>query len=96
METEVLFSAAIRVVGLLSFGRGFLDLLYVVLVMTGVRDSSVIDVGLPPNLYYGSFYFLAGLYLIRGAPFLMRFSFPKEPNINPSCENEDVDDPVQE
>jgi hypothetical protein len=94
METEVLFSAAIRVVGLMSFGRGFLDLVYVVLLMTGVRDSSVTDVGLPPNLYYGSFYFLAGLYLIRGAPFLMRFAFPKEPNNSGSTERED--DPAQE
>lgn len=86
-----LFSVAIRVVGLLSFGRGFFDIVYILFYAFGsLRDQSVTK-GFPDtNLTYGVAYILAGLYLLRGAPFVVRFAFPETPGIAESENSENT------
>lgn len=72
-----LFGAGIRIVGLLSFGRGFVDLLYVLLFSFGLTKSSV-NADFPyADFVYGLFYALGGLYLLRGAPVLINFAYSK-------------------
>jgi len=41
IDGDTIFGAAIRVVGLLAGGRGFIDLLYVFLFTIGATDGSV-------------------------------------------------------
>lgn len=76
MNEKDFFSVAIRVVGLLSFGRGFNDLLYVVVRELGITDSSVAASKVDGNLLYGLVYFFGGLYLLRGAKLVVDFAFP--------------------
>ncbi len=73
-----LFGVGIRVVGLLSFGRGFVDLLFVLLFLFGLSNSSV-NASFPiANLVDGLFYLLSGIYLMRGAPILINFAYPED------------------
>jgi hypothetical protein len=72
-----LFGAGIRVIGLLSFGRGFFDLLYILLFLLGLTNSSVTANFPSVSLADGLFYFLSGIYLLRGAPILVNFAYPK-------------------
>src|SRR4051812_5467289 len=79
-----LFGAAMRVVGLLSFGRGFVDLLHVLLFSLRMLDESVMKAYPTADLAYGLFYFFMGLYLVRGAPQVVRFAYPE------ARDNEDI------
>lgn len=76
MNAKDWFSVAIRVIGLLSFGRGFNDLLYVIVRELGITDSSITASKVDGNLLYGIVYFFGGLYLLRGAKLLVDFAFP--------------------
>ena len=83
-----LFGVAIRVVGLLSFIRGFFDILYIIFFALGaLREQSVTKAFPDANLTYGIFYLLGGLYLLRGAPLLISFAFP---DVTRAGESEDV------
>jgi hypothetical protein len=78
MNEKDFFSVSMRVIGLLSFGRGFNDLLYVVVRELGITDSSVTASKVDGNLLYGLVYFFGGLYLLRGAKFVVDFAFPRQ------------------
>ena len=78
MNAIDLFSAAVKVIGLLSFGRGFNDLLYVIVRELGITDSSVAASKVDGNLLYGIVYFFGGLFLLRGTQFIVNFAFPKQ------------------
>jgi hypothetical protein len=77
MDALELFSAGIRILGLLSAGRGIIDLLYTAMASLDLTSRSV--TATPPyvDFVYGLFYLLMGLYLIRGAPWLIDFAFPR-------------------
>ena len=78
MNARDLFSVALRVIGLLSFGRGFNDLLYVLVRELGITDSSVAASKVDGNLLYGLVFFFGGLYLLRGAKLVVDFAFPNQ------------------
>ena len=79
MNAFELFSAAIRVIGLLSAGRGVYDLIYAALDALNLTGRSV-SADIPfQDFVFGIFYLLMGLYLLRGAPWLVDFAFPIEP-----------------
>ena len=76
MQAKELFSAAVRVIGLLSIGRGLYDLVYVVAYEAGSGDFSVTAKFPGFDLLIGIFYSLLGLYLLRGAPLIVDYAFP--------------------
>ena len=76
MDTISLFSAGLRILGLLSAGRGIVDLLYSVMASLALTTRSVTDTFPFVDVVYGLFYLLMGLYLIRGAPWIVDFAFP--------------------
>ena len=76
MNAFELFSAAIRVIGLLSAGRGVYDLIYAALDALNLTGRSV-SADVPfQGFVFGIFYLLMGLYLLRGAPWVVDFAFP--------------------
>ena len=80
MDAINLFSAGMRILGLLSAGRGLSDLLYATLVSLNLTSRSVTDTTVSyTEFVYGIFYLLMGLYLLRGAPWIMEFAFPYDP-----------------
>jgi hypothetical protein len=93
MEAKELFSAAMRVIGLLSIGRGAYDLIYVIMYEIGSGDFSV-NARFPDNdLVLGIFFFFAGLYLLRGAPLVVDYAFPVRPSYKgPILEEESSSD----
>ncbi|HEY0428517.1 MAG TPA: hypothetical protein VGC76_12110 [Pyrinomonadaceae bacterium] len=89
MDEKVLFSAGIRIVGLLSFGRGFLDLLSVIFIELGLSSASVVTDSYFTTLKLGLLYLLIGLYLMRGAKLLVRFAFPGNAPSNENLPDEE-------
>jgi predicted transporter len=79
MEAKELFSAAIRVIGLLSILRGLGDLMYVVLYETGGSEISVTAKFPSNDMLLGIFYFFLGLYFLRGASLIVDYAFPVRP-----------------
>lgn len=83
MDAFNLFSAGIRIIGLLSAGRGIGDLLYATLVSLNLTARSVTDTTVSyTEFVYGIFYLLLGLYLLRGAPWVVDFAFPYDQSEN--------------
>lgn len=76
MNAYDLFAAAVRVVGLLSGGRGLYDLIFSALDALNLTGRSVSADIRFQDFVFGVFYLLFGLYLLRGAPWIMNFSFP--------------------
>lgn len=76
MRPEEWFAVALRAIGVVVFlyGAGFLF------------DSALLSLGYfnqpdPSPSYYmivGIFYVIVGLYLLKGAPHIVRFSYPRE------------------
>ena len=95
MNAFELFSASIRVIGLLAAGRGIYDLIYAVLDALDLTGHSVTADLRFQEFVFGVFYLLIGLYLLRGAPWLMDFSFPYESTVA-TGENEPGDGEDQE
>ena len=93
MDAINLFSAGLRILGLLSAGRGIVDLLYSVMTSLALTTRSVTDTFPFVEVVYGLFYLLMGLYLIRGAPWIVDFAFPvyTRSALDPD-EDEDEDD----
>ena len=77
MSAYDLFAAAVRVVGLLSSGRGLSDLIFSALDALNLTGRSVTADVRFQDFVFGVFYLLLGLYLLRGAPWIMNFSFPQ-------------------
>ena len=78
MNAFELFAAAIRVIGLLSAGRGVYDLIYAALDALNLTGRSVMSDVPFQDFVFGVFYLLMGLYLLRGAPWIVDFAFPYE------------------
>jgi hypothetical protein len=76
MDAINLFSAGLRIIGLLSAGRGIVDLLYSALSALDLTSRSVTATFPFVEFVYGLFYLLMGLYLLRGAPWVVEFAFP--------------------
>ena len=76
MRAIDIFTAALRIFGLWYAGRGFNDLLYVGLYVTGANDASVTKPFPGQDLVYGAAFFLIGLYFLRGAPLVVKFAYP--------------------
>lgn len=94
MNERDLFSAGIRIVGLLSFGRGFLDLISVLSVQLGLSTTSVLSDDYYRTLRLGLVYLVVGLYLMRGAKVLIKFAFPTKPILSENLTNaEDLSAP---
>jgi len=82
MNAFELFSAAIRVIGLLSAGRGVYDLIYAALDALNLTGRSV-SADVPfQGFVFGIFYLLMGLYLLRGAPWVVDFAFPFDSTVD--------------
>jgi hypothetical protein len=90
MNSFELFSAAIRVIGLLSGGRGVYDLIYAALDALNLTGRSV-SADIPfQGFVFGVCYLLMRLYLLRGAPWIVDFAFPYESSLE-SIEGESGD-----
>ena len=94
MEAREIFIAALKVVGLLSIGRGLYDLFYILLYTLNLGDFSVTAKYPTADLIFGVFYLICGLYLLRGGDFIVNFAFPSrevktqetEPDTTPKTE----------
>ena len=87
MNAFELFSAAIRVIGLLSAGRGVYDLIYAALDALNLTGRSV-SADVPfQGFVFGIFYLLMGLYLLRGAPWVVDFAFPFDSTVDSTESN---------
>ena len=79
MDAKAWFSVAVRVVGLLSLGRGVVDLVGFAFAVFGLAIQSSVVADLPTNnVTYGLLYLILGLYLVRGAEWLVNFAFPEK------------------
>ena len=72
-----LFGAGVRILGLLAIARGFGDLIFVSVVLSGLSTPSSVG-SFISDCVLGLFYLIGGLFLLRFAPLLVRFSYPKE------------------
>jgi hypothetical protein len=94
-EAQRLFGVAIRVVGAVSFLRGLNDLAYVFFYVINALDVSINRSFPETDLIYGAIYFFGGIYLVRGAPVLMNFAYPRIHDVNTDSA-EPVSEPVSE
>ncbi|HVE59080.1 MAG TPA: hypothetical protein VNB22_19815 [Pyrinomonadaceae bacterium] len=78
MDSKEIFSAALRVIGLLSVGRGLSDLLYFFVIYFEFEKQSVTRELPYMELFLGLFYLFAGLYFLRGAPLILAYAFPEK------------------
>lgn len=76
MRVEDWFALAVRVVGITVLISGLGLLLDSLLLRVGYFNLP--DTHPAYYLIYGAAQVIAGLYLIRGAPFLLGFAYPKE------------------
>jgi len=94
MKPRELFGVAVRVIGLLAAANGL---------------SHIINSGLGPLGYFTtqrtaySFYLIegiiqlvAGLYLLRGAPFLIRFAYPERLGKTSGTVSDQSDEPSED
>ena len=77
MDAKEIFSAALRVIGLLSVYRGLSDLLYFFIIYFGIENQSVTRELPYLELFFGFLYLFAGLYFLRGAPLVLAYAFPE-------------------
>jgi hypothetical protein len=76
MDEKALFSAAVRVLGLLAAARGVADLVYVAMYALGTGDFSVNARFPGADLIFGIVYLAFGLYGVRGAGVVIDYAFP--------------------
>ena len=76
MRVDDWFSLGVRVVGITVLVAGLGLLLDSLLLKLGYFN--LLDTHPAYYLIYGAAQVIAGLYLIRGAPFLVGFAFPRE------------------
>ena len=74
MTPKEIFGIIVRTLGLFFFIYALYNLLYGIAFCAGILDRN-------PDYkiaYFvtGTFFFVIGLYLLRGAPLLIRFSYP--------------------
>ena len=91
MDEKILFSAAVRVIGLLSLVRGVYDLFYSFLYFIGFGDISVTAKIPNADLVFGFFYCLLGVYFLRGAALIVNFAFPYQETRQEVIENSNVE-----
>lgn len=78
MNAKEIFSIVVRALGLVSIGRSLTDLAFVTVYLIGSDNISVNSKFPGADFLIGVFYISAGLYLLRGAPLLVNFAFPKK------------------
>ena len=89
MDEQNLFSAGIKIIGFLSFGRGFLDLVSVIMIQLNISSISVMSDSYYSTLRMGLIYLLAGLFVMRFSLFFVSYAFPSKSIINENQDNED-------
>ena len=88
MKSKDYFSLALRIIGVLTLAHGLRDLVdfgLMLLGYTGTRSSFAY------YLILGLLYSVVGLYLLRGAPFVVSFAYPCDRE--EASENEVDDEP---
>ena len=88
MKSKDYFSLALRIIGVLTLAHGLRDLVdfgLILLGYTGTRSSFAY------YLIMGLLYSVVGLYLLRGAPLVVSFAYPRDREA--ASENEVDDEP---
>jgi len=73
MESKNYFSLALRIIGFLALGHGLRDLVEFALLLLNYTDTHS---SFGYYLILGSLYSVVGIYLLRGAPLIVRFAYP--------------------
>jgi H+/Cl- antiporter ClcA len=93
MSVEELFEVAVKVIGLLSFGRGIGDIVSVLFVILQLTTASVTSYDYYNTLKWGIIYTCLGLFLLRATSFIVNFAYPyKESKIEEIIEPESSGD----
>jgi len=80
MKALEIFSAGIRLVGLYFLGRGLLDVFWATMDELQITSRSVTASPPVASWIIGVACVAIGLYFLRGAPLLVNYSFPNDPN----------------
>ena len=75
MEPKDYFSLALRIIGFLSLAHGLRDLLDFALMLLNYTSTHS---SFGYYLILGLLYCLVGIYLLRGAPLIVRLAYPPE------------------
>lgn len=78
MNSVKLFEAAVKVVGLLSFGRGVGDLISVASIVLNITTTSVTSNDYYNTLKWGLIYICIGLFLLRATSVVVNFAYPRK------------------
>ena len=74
MKSKDYFSLALRIIGLLTLAHGLRDLVDFGLILLGYTSTRS---SFAYYLILGLLYSVVGLYLLRGAPFVVNFAYPR-------------------
>ena len=74
MESKDYFSLALRIIGFLTVAHGLRDLLDFALILLGYTNTRS---AIAYYLILGLLYSVVGLYLLRGAPLIVKFAYPE-------------------
>ena len=91
MKSKNYFSLALRIIGLLTLAHGLRDLVDFGLILLGYTSTRS---SFAYYLILGLLYSVVGLYLLRGAPFVVNFAYPRnrEEVSESDVDNESSDD----
>ncbi len=93
MNAEELFEVAVKVIGLLSLGRGVGDLVSVISIALSQTTTSVTSNDYFTTLKWGIIYTCMGFFLIRATSFVVNFAFPySEPEIEKDIAQESTNE----
>jgi hypothetical protein len=73
MELKHYFSLALRIIGLLALAHGLRDLVQFALLLLNYTNTQS---SFGYYLILGLLYSVVGIYLLRGAPLIVRFAYP--------------------
>jgi hypothetical protein len=85
MNAKDYFSLALRVIGFLTLAHGLRDLLDYGLMLLGYTSTHS---ALAYYLILGLLYSGVGLYLLRGAPLIVKFAYPQKDPESPEADLE--------
>jgi len=85
MNAKDYLALALRVIGFLTLAHGLRDLLDYGLILLGYTSTH----GAPAYyLILGLLYCVVGLYLLRGAPLIVNFAYPRKDRESPGLRSE--------
>jgi hypothetical protein len=74
MKSKDYFTLAVRIIGFLTLAHGFRDLVDYGLILLGYTSTHS---AFSYYLILGLLYSVVGLYLLRGAPLVVNFAYPR-------------------